>query len=489
MINWLSRSIRHRALLIVVVPLLFATSLVAALRLMLEDSRKQASAYERSRAVIECANDLARTAFETGTALYVHSIGHNSETETRFIEAVNELRTNASKLRTLVGASSEAEPLVNKMERLISRAIALLEQAKQTVDAGDRLSSLSELGDTRLELQSILRKLVNASSQLQQMERSKLPTHSFDEKKFNKLFDAVLFSGLGLNAAIAIFMSMFFTRSITNRLDILTDNAKRFSRKEELNASIGGSDELTLLDNTFHTMTKEVREAEKLKQSFIAIVGHELRSPLQVIKTSLNALQKGHYGVLSTDGTQSIVRAERNVARLMTLVNEILDAEKLESGKIAIEPVPADLHEIVENVVLSMRAVADEKQMDIEICCPPSVPVEVDTDRIEQVLINLLANAVKFSPPATKVSVTVLDLETSVKVEVKDQGPGIPQEHLHSVFEKFFQVPDKESTETGTGLGLAIARAILTGHGGEIGVESEVNKGSVFWFSLPRDLG
>lgn len=226
-------------------------------------------------------------------------------------------------------------------------------------------------------------------------------------------------------------------------------------------------------------------EAERLKQSFMAMVGHELKSPLMSIHVCLEMLGKGFFGNLNDEGRESVKTAEDSVIRLIGLVNEILDAEKLESGTISIAPQAANLEKISQMAASAVAALAEAKKIRIDRS-EMDIEVTADTNRMVQVMVNLLSNAIKFSPPNSKVQLYAKVDENTVEVSVQDNGRGVPAEHQQMVFERFHQVSPGDAKEKGgTGLGLAICKAIVEAHGGSIGVESEPPNGSRFWFTLP----
>jgi PAS domain S-box-containing protein len=226
-------------------------------------------------------------------------------------------------------------------------------------------------------------------------------------------------------------------------------------------------------------------EIEKLKQSFIAMVSHELRSPLMSVNVCLEMLERGFLGELTSEGSKTVSTAGRSVQRLISLVNEILDAERLESGSISILPENLNLKDVFSLSVSSISAIADNKGIKID-ADEPDIELEADSDRLVQVLVNFLSNAIKFSPEGATVQLKAKCAGGQVEVSVIDQGRGIPAEHLELIFERFHQVEhDDAKLKGGTGLGLAIARAIVDGHHGKIGVESKIGEGSRFWFTLP----
>ena len=227
-------------------------------------------------------------------------------------------------------------------------------------------------------------------------------------------------------------------------------------------------------------------EAERLKQSFMAMVGHELKSPLMSIHVCLEMLGKGFFGNLNDEGIVSVKTAEESVVRLIGLVNEILDAEKLESGTISIAPQKTNLEKIFEMAANAVSGLADAKKIRIYRGVT-DVELVADANRLVQVIVNFLSNAIKFSSHNSKVELYARVNGEFVEVSVEDKGRGVPREHQEMIFERFHQVTPGDAKERGgTGLGLAICKAIVEAHGGKIGVESESSEGSRFWFAVPR---
>lgn len=226
-------------------------------------------------------------------------------------------------------------------------------------------------------------------------------------------------------------------------------------------------------------------EIEKLKQSFIAMVSHELRSPLMSVNVCLEMLERGFLGELTKEGSKTVNSAGKSVQRLIGLVNEILDAERLESGNITILPEQLNLEDVFSLSASSVSALADTKKITVQ-ADEPNIDLVADSDRIVQVIVNFLSNAIKFSPEGSVVKLTAERHSDFVEISVIDRGRGIPAEHLELIFERFHQVEHNDAKlKGGTGLGLAIARAIVDAHQGKIGVESKMGEGSRFWFKLP----
>lgn len=235
----------------------------------------------------------------------------------------------------------------------------------------------------------------------------------------------------------------------------------------------------------------ERRNIDKLKSEFISTVSHELRTPLTSILGSLGLLRGGVAGELPAEFKPMIDIAFHNSERLVRLINDILDIEKIDAGKMRFELKTVELMPLVEQAVEVNRGYADHHQVTLALVdTAPGARVEVDPDRFAQLLANLLSNAAKYSPSGGQVTVAVRDTGDMLRVEVTDQGPGIPKEFHERIFHKFSQADSAgDKQKGGTGLGLSISKAIVERMGGMIGFESEPGHGATFYFELPHAGG
>lgn len=235
---------------------------------------------------------------------------------------------------------------------------------------------------------------------------------------------------------------------------------------------------------TFADIT-ERREVERLKDEFISVVSHELRTPLTSIRGSLGLLASGALGELPERGAHMLQIAASNTDRLVRLVNDILDLERIGSGRTVMDIRDADARAIAASAVDAVRGEAERAGISLEIDVP-AVTIPADSDRIVQVLVNLLGNAVKFSPSGEKVVLRGIADEHRLHLEVIDRGRGIPADRLERIFERFEQVDASDARQKGgTGLGLAIARSIIDLHGGSIWAESVDGVGATFHVAVP----
>lgn len=234
-----------------------------------------------------------------------------------------------------------------------------------------------------------------------------------------------------------------------------------------------------------HDVTKR-KELEQLKKEFLSMVSHDMRTPLSAIQGITKLMKLGAFGVMPVKASDQLGKVERSCDRLLALVNDLLDMDKLESGhmQLAIQPTPA--LDILERTCQALESFAKQHQTSFNVQVPPGLMVQVDGDRLVQVGVNLLSNAVKYSPEGGVVTVTAFIKGSLVEFRIIDQGPGIPPEYLDAIFEKYKMAPSVDGKKrAGTGLGLPICKQIVEQHGGNIGVMSEVGRGSCFWFTVP----
>jgi PAS domain S-box-containing protein len=235
---------------------------------------------------------------------------------------------------------------------------------------------------------------------------------------------------------------------------------------------------------TFRDVT-ERRAVDRMKDEFVSTVSHELRTPLTSLRGALGLLSSGMLGKIADKGQRMLEIAVTNTDRLVRLINDILDLERMESGRVEISRRSSYANDLMSQAVDGVQSMADEAGVLIEIE-PIEATLWVDSDMILQTLTNLLSNAIKFSPAGSTVTLSGEGGGAQFTFRVSDHGRGIPHDKLESIFERFKQVDASDSRDKGgSGLGLAICRSIVNAHGGKIWGESETGKGTVFQFTIP----
>ncbi len=235
-----------------------------------------------------------------------------------------------------------------------------------------------------------------------------------------------------------------------------------------------------------HDIT-ERRAMEKLKQHFLSMVSHDLRAPVTATGLSISLLMSGKRGQLSDDVLKILARTETSISRLTELVNELLELDKLEAGKLTLEKTIVSVFEVVTAAKENLESMAISAHVNIK---GPSGDAAVfgDEGRLVQAVTNLLSNAIKFSPRDGIVELAIVKDGNVIEIRISDQGPGIAREDAVLIFDKFRQSHTaKQTSVKSTGLGLAIVKAIVEAHDGSVGVDSEPGKGSTFWIRLSAD--
>jgi signal transduction histidine kinase/CheY-like chemotaxis protein len=228
-------------------------------------------------------------------------------------------------------------------------------------------------------------------------------------------------------------------------------------------------------------------ETEAVKADFMSMIVHDLRSPLAGILAGADILKGGLAGEITDEQRQVVDILCSSSHRLLTLVNEVLDMSRIEAGRLSLHRGPARAETMVRRAVDETRFLAGEKSQTLDSAVPAGLEaLHVDQEKVEQVLINLVTNAIKFTPVGGKVHVAAEAVKGGVRFSVNDTGPGLTPEEKGHLFEKYSELAGRKKTELkGTGLGLFICRSVVEAHGGTIGVESAPGKGSTFHFTLP----
>ncbi|MFH1442057.1 MAG: hybrid sensor histidine kinase/response regulator [Candidatus Omnitrophota bacterium] len=232
---------------------------------------------------------------------------------------------------------------------------------------------------------------------------------------------------------------------------------------------------------------EKLKEMDKRKSTFVANVSHEFRSPLTIIRESLMLVIDGTLGEISLEQRKMLETGRGTIDRLIRLATDLLDVSKIESGKVEMKRREVDIVSLAEEIITGYKEELLKKQINFtEDISSSAGIVWADRDKLTEVIMNLLNNAIKYTPEKENIGVKIYGDDKEVRFEIYDSGPGIAKEYFEKIFDKFERITAEK--QEGTGLGLPIAKDIVELHKGRIWVESEVGKGSRFIFTLPRDL-
>jgi signal transduction histidine kinase len=284
-------------------------------------------------------------------------------------------------------------------------------------------------------------------------------------------------------SAVALFL---FRRSLLSRLQVILTRSKALAELEDVGPALNGVDEFAEIDNCIVEARSELVAAEKFRSQVVAMVAHDMRSPLTSALTSLEMMEEKFFGPITPEAEKKVVSITASLNRLVLLIDEFLDLDKLRRKELQLEISDFDLAEMIADVVASLEAMATNIGISIETAAP-SFTVSADKNRMRQVLTNLLSNAIKFSPRGSKIVVSARDSSKYWSLSVIDQGKGISPEAKKELFQPYSRSEASALAIKGSGLGLFICRWFTEAHGGKL--EAKANSGApgtTFCLTVPR---
>ncbi len=607
----------HKGLILVLVPLAIQTFLFLYLKQQVELAETEAKTQEVSKRALVKVNS---TLIVCGDWLEV-LLTNKDKPEYKFREIykahqrlLNSLEELNKYLKAEYDNQAEARRIQTLTDNFVREGEAVTTQLLQNAGS-DTLLDVVGVDDRFQKASTALKKELITFALAQEEKTSK----AFDiQQSKQEAINHLIVTIVIVNILVALLIMAFFLRDIATRLNVLTENAKRFSRGEKLNQQLKGNDEICLLDQVFHetadtlqlarkkekqaieitklselrltnlisnlpfalvtvsqdgkienvnptaerllacpaseiighrvnkilpsahdatnarkvmpemmektakspleteatslegeyvpvevTVTdfesengrtfvatindiSERKRLEMLKQNFLAMVSHDIRSPLASVGILLELVLDGDKEHLPESAAEKIAKARHSLERLQQMVTHLLDLEKLSSTEIILERTEIVVSDFVLESIKNFDALAESRGIKIELTdTDRALTINGDPDLLQRVIENFISNAIKYSPDNSKITVHAAQQESSVKLAVRDQGPGIP-EHLRSeVFERYKQVSQSDR-KRGFGLGLAICKSIVEHHGGTIGVNARNPHGSEFWFTIPK---
>ena len=294
----------------------------------------------------------------------------------------------------------------------------------------------------------------------------------------------LILSGL-LAAAVAMVLTFFLSRRIVAPVESLAKVAQSVARRDfSVQAEVTSRDEVGELSRIFNSMIGELSHTEEMRRNLVADLAHELRTPVTNVQGYIEGIADG---IMAPD-TATLGSMHNEVLLLCRLIDDLQDLALAESGRLPFLKQPCKLGGIAQRALAAVQQQAHARQITLEVDLPAELPLQADPERINQVLRNLLTNAVVYTPAGGRVSLLARDRGAEIHLVVRDNGPGIPAKDLPYIFERFYRVDKSRSRATGgVGLGLTIARRLVEAHGGDIEVHSEPGEGTDFVVRLPRN--
>ena len=300
--------------------------------------------------------------------------------------------------------------------------------------------------------------------------------------------------GLAIIIASTLLLGLLVFRLLTHRLRAVTTTVVAFEHGQlDKRVRIKAEDEIGKLGTSFNQMAdtlvsnmEEIKQVDRLRRELIANVSHDLRSPLASIQGYLETIQQKDKTLSETDRNKYYDIVLRNTRKLGNLISELFELSKLDAKNVQPDLEPVSMAELVQDVVVQFQPIAEEKKINLKAVLPedPLKLVKADIALMERAISNLIDNAIKNTPQGGQVSITPSNSGNTVDVAVTDTGVGISQDQINRIFDRFYQVDASRTPGSGAGLGLSIAQKILELHGSKLSVQSALNQGTTFSFSL-----
>jgi signal transduction histidine kinase len=479
----------QKALILIAVPLVFELALVGTLLYLQNQTELEVARESHARQITDVTNRIILH-LETMNSVFltpnttnplVEALGHPGTELTKDLDELQTLLSSDRKARIeALKADSNPQAQLNEIKQAYRevRPLFLNNPGLAKVKVNEFLDGMKDrlfkhvlvLGRIIKEEQAVTSESPRIQAQLR-------------HNVHNLLIFAIPF-----NIGLAAILAWYFNKTTTERLRKIVRDTEALAANESLTQPIPGSDEIAILDRAFYETVGERRRIDEMKQEFVNMVSHDLRTPLTSLKAVFGMFADDTYGEITADGKTILNQASANVSRLIRLIADLLDFEQMESGELKMDRQLLGAEELVQPAIDALDGFAEQQGIKIEFTPSESVDcLEADRERMGQVLTNLISNAIKFSPKQGTISITSnVDAAThEIVLSVHDDGPGVPQSEQKLIFEKFRQGSTQSERQRGSGLGLAICRHIVELHGGTIGVESSQGTGSRFWVRLP----
>lgn len=471
-------------LVVVAIPIIFQIAAVFVLIQMQRSAEAETAQAVHAREVSDLSNQILRDMYLLWAIMDASTSEMNAPVAfyIKQVEPIMQrIRDRYAALDRISGDNVHLQHGISEARKAMSEAESLISSALEAL----RHHRYAEIRETyearRLRLRALFRSLVTEEFLLvAQHERDFAAISDARQTEIRRKMNGVVIAVCVLNSIFCIIIAVLLVRNITARLAILSENTRRLANNMELKPAIRGNDEIAALDRTFHQMADDLLESARARQEMINMITHDLRSPLTTIRGVIEVFQAGRAEPGDERGQKMMEMADRNGQLMMSLIDDLLDIEKIKSGMMTVALDQVCLAEVFEAIKVSLESWATSGGVTLKVQ-DTDLFAKADEKKLERVLFNLISNSLKFSREGTTITLSAQEVEgKQVKISVADQGSGIPADKIALIFDRFQQA----GNHAGSGLGLAICKAIVQLHGGKIWADSEEGKGSTFSFTL-----
>jgi len=471
-------SIAQKGLLLATLPLVFEMGFVGKLSYDLIQTERQASRITNRREVAAEASRVLMSFFTVGSSILTYGV-KGSSLEVSAYERLKKT-TNASleQLKLLSkNLSDDDKRHVEALESRLKSAVELIGSYITEMTSPAHHPGSFDVQRFRRSLMAQVEPFIDEIVYFSQSDSD--PSEGAGSEK-------TIIAGVLLNVVFAMLLVVYFSKTIKNRISVLQQNASRFQKGQMLKGRLRDEDEISSLDKSFHDMADRLTAANLEMREYYLELNDKMSLPLSSLKETLLALSESK-SQMTPEGRKKLEKSAGSVDRLVRLISELTMIDEKAAKSISVQTASCSLNDLITSAITSVADYAAKREIEVAFSPPVDITIRADKDRVIQVLVNLLSNALKFSPQKSAVEVRADISADPVVFHVIDKGPGIRDVDRARLFQKYEQADNAGSSDIkGSGLGLSICREIIEAHGGSIGVESVFGEGSDFWFRLPR---
>lgn len=477
-------SLMYKGLLLVSIPLCFEIGIFSLLLSLQNDMAQESARINKSRMIGDTVNRISHR------AMILEDVFRNSSNPMEVARNIRNGMADWTIQFEQLDDLTRGDPALHSM---VLKSIAQLNAAKVDLEElKEHLLMENFTGDPAQEARSFgprfryrLRMVVSAGL----LELAANSAREIDTDRTTAMRNQIVMLlkiAVALSALIAAIGAWMFSQHMISRLKTAVKNADRLGARKPLLRPIGGNDEIGELDLALHNAANVISNLEQAREEIFGMVSHDIRNPLSTIKAS-GELLKDKLEENDKERSKELIDViDNNCNKVLRISRDLLDLQRLESGMLTLEKTSTNLKECLLSAASSTEAMQRSYGVEVEPDLA-SVHANVDEGRIEQVVTNLLTNAIKFSPRNGKVQLTLSEtMNQQICIRVVDHGNGIPDDMKTTIFDRFAQV-NREDSKRGSGLGLAISKALIELHGGRIGVSDASPTGCEFWILLPKE--
>lgn len=480
--------LQSKGFLVVAVPLLFMFVLTAVLIYQIDSARLKQEELAHIRALVAAATKLGHAFQRSFVFTYAGSFfGRPAEDKVvanRYRRFRDDMRSAELELKAASLKVDGSRVVVDRVCWQMAEVGGLLDRVMFDVPKGERMALMTE---RRAQLEGVGARLREIIERYESVDRRS----AFVMEEANGRIVETVVVGTVVNLLLALALGAYVSRDISRRVEQLSANTLRFAANEKLLPEVGGRDEIAELDHAFRQTVQLLEDSEVTRKRFYSALTAEMKAPIANVLSLISSILDTNTTELPGAAVERFARVRKNLDRLVLLVDDLENTENVTEGG-TFEPVRKAVQgrDLLEKAAHLLEAIAQEKKMSVSTG-GDDLQLFADEGMLLRVLVNFLSNAIKYCPCGSEIHLRCAEApDGTVKFEVADNGPGISPEGQARLFGKFEQMSAEHGRRgAGTGLGLASCKAIVEAHGGVVGVESELGRGSNFWFSVPREPG